>query len=248
MDTLDTENFIKPDWPAPDNVVAFTTIRKGGVSEAPYDSLNLATHVGDDIDAVNENRKRLRQTFKLPQHIQWLTQVHGERAIEIDKETENFEADACFTQAYQTVCAVLTADCLPILLCNDSGSEVAAIHAGWKSLMAGVVETTIKSLNSPGSRLYAWLGPAIGPEAFEINDEIRLDFIQKNEDNGSAFEQRDGAWFADIQQLGRIALKSQNVSQIFTSDHCTVQEEALFYSYRRDGENTGRMASFIYLK
>lgn len=248
MSALYTDHFIQPDWPASDNIIAYTTTRQGGISKAPFDSLNLAVHVEDDEHDVKQNRKLLQQALDLNQPIQWIDQVHGTHAIQIDKENDKLEADACFTQAFQTVCAVLTADCLPILLCNDSGNEVAAIHAGWQGILAGVIEETVKSLKSPGSRLYAWLGPAIGPQAFEINDEIRLDFTQKNGENSSAFEQRDGSWYADIFQLGRIALNSQGVSQIFGGDYCTVTDETLFYSYRRDDKKTGRMASLIYIR
>ena len=248
MADINTPHLIQPEWPAPQQIIAHTTTRNQGISLSPYDSFNLAAHVGDNIDHVTHNRKALEDTLELNYSIQWLKQVHSNHAINFDAPPCNTQADACFTQACHKVCAVLTADCLPILICNDSGTEVAAIHAGWKGLLAGIIENTISQLNSAAGRLYAWLGPAIGPQAFQVNDRIRLDFIQKIEQNKLAFQQISGDWFADIYELGRIALKSVGVNQIYGGDFCTVSDSARFYSYRRDGENTGRMASLIYIK
>lgn len=238
-------NWIKPDWPAPDNVHAATTLRTGGASRAKFASLNPALHVNDDPDSVNLNRKALSTMLDLPSAPIWLEQVHGTRVIKAEQNnTVLQQADASYTDQSKTVCTILTADCLPILLCNSDGSKVAAIHAGWRGLLAGIISHTVKALNT--SQLMAWLGPAIGPECFEIGSEVQTAFIEKSIKNAVAFKPTNPDKFlADIYQLARIELASLGIKQVYGGDFCTVTDKQRFYSYRRDGE-TGRMATLIW--
>lgn len=236
-------NFLTPDWPVPANVRVLVTTRAGGISVAPWDGCNLADHVGDDPAAVAENRRRLRA--HLPGEPVWLKQVHGVRCIDAEVAGSN-EADAAFTRAPSVVCAVLTADCLPVLLCDMAGSVVAAAHAGWRGLAAGIIESTVRSLDVPGEQIMAWLGPAIGPDNFEVGDEVREAFVSHDPQAASAFAQRsNGQWLCDIYQLAQKRLAALGVCRIASADFCTVRDAERFYSYRRDGV-TGRMASLIW--
>jgi hypothetical protein len=236
-------NFLTPDWPVPANVRVLVTTRAGGISVAPWDGCNLADHVGDDPAAVAENRRRLRA--HLPGEPVWLKQVHGVRCIDAEVAGSN-EADAAFTRAPGVVCAVLTADCLPVLLCDMAGSVVAAAHAGWRGLAAGIIESTVRSLDVPGEQIMAWLGPAIGPDNFEVGDEVREAFVSRDPQAASAFAQRsNGQWLCDIYQLAQQRLAVLGVCRIASADFCTVRDAERFYSYRRDGV-TGRMASLIW--
>lgn len=239
--------FISPDWPAPDNVRALTTTRGGGISLAPYDSLNLGDHVGDVAAAVQENRRRLCSELSLPAEPRWLRQVHGVSCCDISSVDSGTEADAVFSRRSDEVCAVLTADCLPVLLCNRDGTAVAAIHAGWRGLLHGVIENSVASMVEGGD-LLAWLGPAIGPEAFEVGDEVRCAFIEHSPDAAGAFTSKEnGKWLADIYQLARQRLSACGVEQVYGGGLCTFSEPHRFYSYRRDGQ-TGRMASLIWME
>jgi YfiH family protein len=246
---LNSDLWLLADWPAPAGIRAGTSWRRGGISQDPYASLNLALHVGDDADAVAENRRRLR----LPSEPIWLSQVHGRTVVDAGQVSEQnigqvIEADAAYTERAGVICAVLTADCLPVLLCNHHGTRVAAVHAGWRGLAAGILERTVDSLELPGEQLLAWLGPAIGPNAYEVGEEVRDTFIRKNPEAGTAFRSsRPGHWWMDIYQLARQRLMSRGVSAISGGDHCTWQEADNFYSYRRDGV-TGRMASVIWIE
>lgn len=241
---------VLPDWPAPTGVRALTTTRRGGCSSGPYASLNLGDHVGDDPAHVAENRALLRQQLQLPEEPLWLTQVHGctVAACGADGALPGTTADATFSNRSGKVCAVMTADCLPLLLCNRSGTEVAAIHAGWRGLAAGVIEAAIDRFSEPGEQLLAWLGPAIGPEQFEVGDEVREQFLTIDRQNRAAFYAgRPGHWLADIYQLARNRLEQRGVSFIAGGDYCTVSDSERFFSYRRDGV-TGRMASLIWIE
>ena len=239
--------FILPDWPAPANVRAAVTTRAGGVSHVPYDSFNLATHVGDDPAAVRENRARLRTALALPAEPLWLKQVHDVAVVDAAQGGAEPEADGAFAAQPGAVCAVLTADCLPVLLCNREGTKVAALHAGWRGLAGGVIETGVKVLGLPGNELLAWLGPAIGPESFEVGREVRAAFVQHNAQAAQAFRAaRDGKYLADIYLLARLRLQRLGVAAVYGGGFCTVTERARFFSYRRDGA-TGRMASLIWL-
>jgi YfiH family protein len=298
-------DWIVPGWPAPANVRAQVTSRAGGVSQPPFDSLNPASHVGDDPAAVAENRRILRQS--LPAEPLWLNQVHGTRAFELALPTLTLptsgegtgpspthgegtrssptcgggregevpnpnsprpaypglfqpaeitpEADASFTRLPGQVCAVLTADCLPVLFCDEAGTVVAAAHAGWRGLAGGVLEETVKAMNVAPDRILAWLGPAIGPESFEVGPEVREAFVAHNEMAGIAFrpalpgtlDEAPRKWLADIYMLARIRLAGVGVERVHGGGACTFKDARRFFSYRRDGR-TGRMASLIWFE
>ena len=238
-------DFIVPDWPAPPHVHALVTTRAGGVSTGPYSSFNLGNHVGDDPTAVAENRRLLRA--QLPTDPVWLKQVHGTRCIDAANAMTDNEADASFAHAPGIVCVVLTADCLPVLLCDAAGTVVAAAHAGWRGLAAGVIEATVASMGVPGEQLMAWLGPAIGPQHFEVGSEVREIFIAHDAHAVTAFTRRaNGQWLCDVYQLARQRLNTLGIRRIASADFCTVRDAQHFFSYRRDGV-TGRMASLIWL-
>ncbi|TNF35721.1 MAG: peptidoglycan editing factor PgeF [Gammaproteobacteria bacterium] len=237
--------FLYADWPAPANVHALVTTRRGGVSESPYDTFNLAHHVGDNPAAVMQNRERLRTHLRLPSEPVWLEQVHGVQVINA-AEPGSRQADAAFTQQKNMVCAVMTADCLPVLICDRRGTQVAAAHAGWRGLHAGVIEATLKQFSCSPRDLLVWLGPAIGPEAFEVGDEVRNAFIQDMAQSDIAFRaSRPGHWLANIYELARLRLQRYGIDQIYGGGLCTYHDRERFYSYRRDGK-TGRMASLIW--
>lgn len=239
--------WIAPDWPAPASIRAGTTTRQGGVSQPPYMGLNLAGYVGDQPEAVAENRRRLRQQLALPGEPRWLQQVHGVAVVEAATVVGTPAADASFTRLPNTVCAVMTADCLPLLLCNRQGSVVAATHAGWRGLLDGVIEETVVSMGGAAADLLVWLGPAIGPAAFEVGDEVRDAFIARHADARQAFRPlAAGHWLADIYQLARQRLNKLGVTAVYGGDCCTYNDAERFYSYRRDGV-TGRMASLIWI-
>ena len=237
---------IRPQWPAPARVRAWSTLRNGGVSAAPWESLNLGAHVGDEPGAVTENRRRLVQRLQLPAEPLWLQQVHGARVrTAADSDTC---ADACLADRSGQVCVVMTADCLPVLFCNLGGSKVAAAHAGWRGLHSGVLEATVNAFDEEPRQLLAWLGPAIGPKAFEVGDEVRDAFVAEDVDAAAHFiANRQGHWLADLYGLARLRLARSGVEAVFGGDRCTFNEPASFYSYRRDGV-TGRMASLIWLQ
>jgi hypothetical protein len=227
-------DFLIPDWPAPANVKALVTTRAHG---------NLAHHVGDQKSAV---AARLALRAHLPAEPAWLTQVHGTRCVEAKGVESGTEADASTTRTPGVVCAVLTADCLPILLCDDTGTVVAAAHAGWRGLVSGVVESTVAAMAVPGERLLAWLGPAIGPTAFEVGDEVHAAFVAKDAGAAEAFvAQPNGKWLCDLYALARRRLTVLGVNRVSGGDRCTFTETDAFYSYRRERE-TGRMASLIW--
>ena len=243
-----TDPFLLPDWPAPANVRAVVTTRLGGVSETPYASLNLATHVEDDPRRVAVNRARLREALALPSEPRWLNQIHGAGVVDAAKAESGVDADAVFATTPGVVCAVMTADCLPVLLCDRAGTRVAAAHAGWRGLLGGVVEATVDALEAPPERLFAWLGPAIGPEAFEVGDEVRDAFLADDSGAVDAFRPSPaGRWLADIYHLARRRLGRIGLQAVHGGGLCTYRDAERFYSYRRDGR-TGRMASLIWLK
>ena len=240
-----TLRFIKPDWPAPPGIRAASTLRVGGASTGRYESLNLGSHVGDKPESVSENRNQLVTSLGLPSPPGWLTQVHGNSAVDA-ADSDAPEADAGYTHESGVVCAVMTADCLPILLCKQDGSGIAAVHAGWRGLENGIVEASIDTLGSPN--LLAWLGPAIGPEAFEVGAEVRASFLAKSKDYTTAFSAAgQDKYLADMYQLGRITLirAGVNVADIFGGGWCTYHQPNDFFSYRRD-HTTGRMATLIW--
>ena len=268
-----TPDWIIPDWPAPARVRSLITTRQGGVSRAPYASFNLGDHVGDDPLAVARNRQQL--AVRLPAAPCWLQQVHGNTAIDAAAALRSGQvavADGAFARAAGVVCAVMTADCLPVLFCDRAGTVVAAAHAGWRGLQAGILERTVAAMGVPGARLLAYLGPAIGPQAFEVGAEVRAAFVAAHGEAAAAFRRppppeegastdpgaeyspalagapgrHSGGWLADIYLLARQSLRRLGIDAIHGGVYCTLQQEALFFSHRRDGVS-GRMASLIWL-
>lgn len=240
---------LTPEWPAPSHVKAFTTTRSGGVSHPPYASLNLATHVGDNLNDVLANRKRLIETGVLPHEPFWLNQTHSTNVVEAQQSAALIiDADASYTTQTNTVCAVLTADCLPLLLCNRQGTLVSAIHAGWRGLLNGIIEATLNTLSLPPGDCLVWLGPAIGPTAFEVGSDVYQDFMNIDSAHQPYFLAiRQGFWFADLYALARYRLHKQGITHIYGGTYCTYTQDDLFYSFRRDNQ-TGRMATLIWME
>ncbi|MBT9540340.1 peptidoglycan editing factor PgeF [Thiobacillus sp.] len=235
---------IVPDWPAPPHVKSRMTTREGGVSGAPWTAFNLGDHVGDDMAHVAANRARLRQ--QLPSEPGWLKQIHSAKVVEAGAGVP--EADASFTRQAGSVSVVLTADCLPVLFCDRAGSVVAAAHAGWRGLADGVLEATVAAMQVPSGEILAWMGAAIGPQVFEVGDEVRQAFVARHPEAAHAFiPHAPGKWLADIYQLARIRLNHVGVQAVYGGGRCTYTETDSFFSYRRDGV-TGRMASLIWLE
>ncbi|MDU6926656.1 purine nucleoside phosphorylase YfiH [Franconibacter helveticus] len=238
---------IIPQWPLPPGVAACSSTRVGGVSVAPWNSLNLGAHCGDDLAHVEENRNRVYAAANFPSKPVWLEQVHGKTVLKLNGEPyASKRADASYSNTASAVCAVMTADCLPVLFCNKSGTEVAAAHAGWRGLCEGVLEETVACFQDEPQNIMAWLGPAIGPQAFEVGPEVREAFMEKDAQAESAFRPVAGKYMADIYQLARQRLANVGVQHVYGGDRCTFTEEHDFFSYRRD-RTTGRMASFIWL-
>lgn len=238
---------IVPQWPMPAGVGACSSTRVGGVSASPWDSLNLGAHCGDNPEHVEENRRRFYEASALPSRPVWLEQVHGNAVLTLTGgEYDSKRADASYSNKPGLVCAVMTADCLPVLFCNQAGTEVAAAHAGWRGLCDGVLEQTVAQFQDKPENILAWLGPAIGPQAFEVGPEVREAFMDKDAKADSAFRPAGEKYFADINQLARQRLANLGVTQVFGGERCTLSEKDDFFSYRRD-RTTGRMASFIWL-
>jgi YfiH family protein len=239
-----SHDWIVPDWPAPANVRAISTTRAGGCSSGAWATLNLGEHCGDDPVHVRSNRARLAR--ELPAPPLWLRQVHGVTVLRHPGRVEAedaAEADASVADAPGRVCAVLTADCLPVLFCDRAGSRVAAAHAGWRGLAAGVLETTVAALTDTPADLLAWLGPAIGPAVYEVGDDVAAAFPGEA---GRGLRPRQDRWLLDLYGIARRRLAAAGVDTVYGGEHCTFSESERFYSFRRDGI-TGRMASVIWL-
>lgn len=235
--------WIAADWPAPPGIVAGCSVRHGGVSQGSYASLNLGAHVADDDAAVLENRRRFRLQCGLPAEPRWISQVHGTIVAVGDSPTT---ADAAFTRKSNVVCAVLTADCLPVLFVSADGSELAVAHAGWRGLNAGVLEATTGEFSSLPAEMLVWLGPAISQAAFEVGSEVRDAFLKNDAAAVDCFvANQHGRWQADLYGLARQRLTRAGITQVFGGDFCTYADSGRFFSYRRDGV-CGRMASFIF--
>lgn len=244
--------WLPADWAAPGRVVAGTTMRGGGVSRGACASLNLAAHVGDDPRLVAENRRRFREALALPAEPVWLSQVHGTAVLAVAEDLAQSAAglppvaDAAVTRLPDTVLAVLTADCLPVVLASDASPAVGVAHAGWRGLQAGVLEATVAALNEDPASLTAWLGPAISQPAFEVGSEVREAFLARAPEAAECLvANARGRWQADLYGLARLALARAGVTQVHGGGRCTHAEPAAFFSYRRDGE-CGRMATFVY--
>lgn len=241
--------WIEPDWPAPAHIRALSTTRDGGVSEGVFAGLNLGAHVGDEMARVEANRARLQQEAVIPGPLNWLNQVHGTAVHPVSHQYESApDADAACAHGAGLACIVMTADCLPVLFCDRAGTRVAAAHAGWRGLHAGVLEASINAMGCEPAEILAWLGPAIGPQAFEVGGEVREAFIAEQVEAVNAFtpSANAGKWLADIYQLARLRLARAGVTAVYGGDYCTFSDGEQFYSYRRDGQ-TGRMASIIWL-
>ncbi len=241
--------FIQPNWPASANVKALQTTRLGGVSQGAYASLNLGAHVNDDPIAVAKNRQLLSPF--LPSEPVWLNQVHGLEVIDAAKSTCLQDADASFSTKPNVVCVTMTADCLPVLLCDKAGTVVAAAHAGWRGLCDGVIEATVTKMQVPASEILVWLGPAIGPNAFEVGDDVRTQFVARDKHAAQAFRRHGDKWLCNMYLIARQRLNALGVTAIYgasvNEDFCTYSDKARFFSFRRD-QVTGRMASMIWLQ
>lgn len=246
---MSPNSYLKADWPAPENVKAYTTTRLDGFSKASFAQFNLATHVDDELEAVKKNRTKLLTDLNLQQQPYWLNQVHGTQVVDLSQSPFTPTADASFCSLPHHACVILTADCLPILLCDINGQEVGAVHAGWRGLLNGVIDATINAMQTPAKKLLAWLGPAIGPDKFEINQQIKDDFITRHPAFEPAFWHKSrSSVLANLYQLASINLQQLGVTQIYGANHCVYTEDTLFYSYRRDQKKTGRMASLIWIE
>ena len=240
------DHLITPDWPAPKNVRALQTTRLGGISSSPYDSLNLGDHVGDTPLVVARNRMLLNTL--VPSEPVWLKQVHGTVVANADLAGCLPQADACIARHSDAVCVVMTADCLPVLLCDHQGTVVGAAHAGWKGLAAGVIEATVQAMDVAPQNLMAWLGPAISQPAFEVGAEVRAVFVDADPQATAAFiPGQNGKWLADIYALAYLRLNALGITHIYGGNFCTYRERERFFSYRRDGV-TGRMGTFIWIE
>jgi len=241
-------DWITPDWPAPKRVHAVSTTRSGGVSAGVYASLNLGQHVGDDMIAVTENRRCLVTALKLQAEPRWMQQVHGMRVAKLAGKPVDAPADAAATDLPAECCVVMTADCLPVLFCDRAGTRVAAAHAGWRGLASGVLEATVKAMGVPQSEILAWMGPAIGPKAYEVGDEVRQEFAGRDSKAAVAFSPglAQGKWWCDLYALARQRLETAGIRQIYGGGFCTYTEKERFFSFRRDGQ-CGRMATLIWL-
>lgn len=241
-------NFIIPNWPAPVNVKSLQTTRDGGVSLTPYASLNLGAHVNDDAIAVARNRQLLSPY--LPSEPVWVNQVHGVEVIDAASSTCLQNADASYTTKPNVVCVTMTADCLPVLLCDKAGTVVAAVHAGWRGLCDGAIEAAINKMQVSPSEILAWLGPAIGRSAFEVGEDVRQQFIQQDHRAEQAFKVHGNKWLCDMYSIAKQRLNNIGVTQIYggsvNEDFCTYTDESRFFSFRRNNV-TGRMASLIWL-
>ncbi|PCH59925.1 MAG: hypothetical protein COC19_06550 [SAR86 cluster bacterium] len=255
----DDPRIIRPNWPAPDNIVAFTTTRLQGASRAPYGSFNLASHVGDDANSVEHNRQSLMQGMDADICLQWLDQIHSNAVVQASSfsqfEASIPQADAIVSQQIGEACAVLTADCLPILLYDKTSKSVAAVHAGWRGLAQGIIENTVAAMlanrSAPSEQILAWLGPAIGACHFEVGQQVRNAFLLNQDSNDKQLLDcfvklpAPGKYLADLYKLAKFRLGQLGISKVYGGDYCTCCQNERFYSYRKEGL-TGRMASIIY--
>ncbi|EIJ42939.1 uncharacterized protein, YfiH family [Beggiatoa alba B18LD] len=242
-------DFIIPDWSAPANIKAYCTTRQGGFSPVPYHSFNLGDHVGDSLDTVNRNRALLRDSLQLPREPLWLKQVHGTQVAQAEQPPSDGIADASMAKTAGYICAILTADCLPVLFCDRAGTRVAAAHAGWRGLLNGVLENTVQALAVPPEQILVWLGAGISQAAFEVGYEVRRAFVENHPDSVQAFQAGKDAqhWQADLYELARQRLRRIGITAINGGNFCTYTQQHRFFSYRRESV-TGRMASLIWIE
>ena len=232
-------------WPAPKNISALSTTRLTGISQAPYDSFNVAHHVGDNLQQVQQNRQVLMQTLKLSNEPEWLNQTHSTVCVIAEQDT-NRNADAAITRSAKHPLVILTADCLPITLCSVQGNEIAAIHAGWRGLRNGIIENTINKMNNQAQDLIAWIGPAICGKCYEVGEEVLQAFTSKYPGAEKAFTARGDKWLANLPQIAEMVLNAQGTKAVYQSNLCTFELNDEFYSYRKQ-TNTGRIATLIWI-
>ncbi|PJE80376.1 Laccase domain protein YfiH [invertebrate metagenome] len=245
----DMESYFIPQWPVPSHIRSFVTTRCGGFSQGNYQSFNLGLSSGDNPKDVRLNREKMQSDWDWKQPPLWVRQVHGTKVVYASEDDHTIQADGVWTDKQQTVCLILTADCLPVLLCHKTGSCVAAVHAGWKGLAAGVLESALHLLPDTPDNMMAFLGPAIGPACFEVGPEVRDTFLAEVPESEKAFIAGKGdRWQADLYHLARLRLEKNGLTAIYGGDCCTFTEEERFYSYRRDGKLSGRIASAIWLE
>jgi YfiH family protein len=243
-------HWLVPDWPAPERVKAISTTRQGGFSQYPFNNMNLGDHVNDNSAIVRKNRRHLKKSLNLQNEPLWLTQIHSNKVSNADAENPEITADASVSSQPGNVCAVMTADCLPVLFCNKNATTVAAAHAGWRGLEQGILEKTVAVMDEEDAeQIMAWLGPAIGPKAFEVGGEVRAAFVDRQPEAEAAFVKQntdEDKWLADIYLLARLRLTAIGIKAIYGGGYCTYKDSEKFFSFRRDGE-TGRMASLIWI-
>lgn len=245
-------NYLNANWSAPGNVTALTTTRFGGISHAPYHENNLALHVGDFEKNVARNRERLNQDLQLPSSPAWLEQTHSTRCVVVEKEDDR-SADAAITRSPNTVLAIMTADCLPIVICNSSGTEIAAIHAGWRGLVNGIVEETLAKMHTKHQDLLAWVGPAICQECYETGAEVHETFTKRFPFTHISFEKKEDRFYANLSQMAELILNHHGIHSVYQSNECTYKAKNMYngefkyYSYRR-AQQTGRIATLIWFK
>jgi len=239
----------KANWPAPTRIHAGTTSRRFGYSQAPFDSMNLALRVGDATNCVLQNRSKLIQTLNLPNEPCWLNQTHSNKVVTVSADTGEISADGAYTIHPDVVCAVLTADCVPLLICNKQGTEIAAVHLGWRGLCGNIIDNAIQRFTDERSDLLVWIGPHIGPESYEVGDEVRDNCVKNlaKEAQITFTPSRSGHWYADLENMVRIELLKHGISEVFTSHKCTFRDTKEYYSYRRESI-TGRIASLIWME
>lgn len=242
------ESWLPAEWPAPAHVMAGTTTRLGGYSMPPFDGFNLALHVGDDPEAVHKNRDHLKTFLDLPSEPLWLEQSHSDRVINADTPVNSVTADAVYTSRADFVCTVMTADCIPVLICNKTGTEIAAIHAGWRGLCARIINKTLDYFTTRPDDLIAWLGPHISSDHYEVGDDVRNACLNSQPESitGVFKKNRNGRWQADLCLLAGIQLADAGLTQIYTSNMCTYQNRESLFSFRRENK-TGRVASLIWI-
>ena len=242
------ERYILADWPAPAHIKAFVTTRRAGLSKGVFSSFNMGLYSGDDPSVVQQNRQLLVSDWQLPGAPHWLKQVHGVDVVQAQLNGQEQEVDASFSTTPGVACVALAADCLPVLFTDKAGTVVAAAHAGWKGLASGVLEETVLAMKTPASDIMAWLGPAIGPDHFEVGPEVRERFVSLMAEASTAFKPGEGdRWYADIYELARLRLQKLGICDIYGGGFCTVSQSDLFFSYRRDGKASGRMAAGVWI-
>lgn len=242
-------HYIFPDWLAPKNVHAASTTRTNGHSKSPFDSFNLGYGTEDNPENVKANREQLKDELHLPSEPIWLHQLHSNQVIHAENNSNKPQADATYATKSGKICVVMTADCMPVLICNRQGTKVAAVHAGWRGLAAGIIENTLKAMKLDPEDTLVWLGPAIGPEVFEVGEDVIQQFLQTDPKAQLAFQVKDNKkWLANLYLLAKQRLAQQGVTQVHGEGFCTFTDHQRFFSHRRDKGQTGRMATLIWLE